>query len=786
MYCSDNYGTITTDTAPRSSGVLALWIHGERLHVLENDGVAFQAIRRLRPVHALVLLLLEGGIELARLVDRVLLDVREAEAASSPIRALVLVVVHEVVALGLVQAHVRVVDEVAGAVADGGGHGYADEEHNWESAAVSGPEVEEALSGTRSLGDNHGATTGIAEPLVLLDSAGFGAQIFDNHSCTYQHHANRKPITTCITVVTLPQTAPSLTKLFIGALVLESLVDRVLLDGGETAALGLPLGTLLLVVVQKVVALGLGHAYVRVGHEMSDAIAESSGHGKAHEHDDGEGAAVSGPQVEKPFGSARSLGNHCVTESSCDATVKRVYPKLANCRMNSPGTAQPLQASKWRWCIVPTGNRRLDGRHQALQKDNLPVYAGPRFAHKHFSDPVERQAASASVKSQQRRANAFRIATPRYSYFVSHLPPVVGFAASEATIDGYSDLIGSRPNYAQGGSQAFIFNAADHYPTRTFQRTSAAASFPPALQSPPKPREYVVVVMRALMSSPPGLEARGSCLPLSPTRIIFDLLHRVPLAAGTVPSSDPNRRSEEGSSKRVALPPPLPAPKLPSQPPDRRTHGVPAEGQGGPVRAGGVLLPAGAHARAHGRGPVHPAGEAQAPRARRTPRAPADAILPNYQDPPRWIKDDLIEACVLCGVEFDLLKRKHHCRGCGLVFCGRCTAHFDRVVKFGLVEPVRLCNNCASTAQTENVFYEKFLPLLEAGDLFSKYGLLRKRHVHLKFVRAKNLLQYQKFDPESRSYEGDIKAIPLDDITDNGNNARPVQPLNGRTVTRYN
>ncbi|GMF58525.1 unnamed protein product [Phytophthora fragariaefolia] len=151
---------------------------------------------------------------------------------------------------------------------------------------------------------------------------------------------------------------------------------------------------------------------------------------------------------------------------------------------------------------------------------------------------------------------------------------------------------------------------------------------------------------------------------------------------------------------------------------------------------------------------------------RRAPGDDPDAILPNFQDPPRWVKDEFVEACVLCGAEFDLLKRKHHCRSCGLVYCGRCAAQFDRVVKFGFVEPVRLCVGCAGTAKTENVFYDKFLPLLEAGELFSKYGLLRKRHVLLQFVRAKNLLQYQKFDPESRSCEGDIKAILLDDITD--------------------
>ncbi|KAE8877788.1 hypothetical protein PF005_g22031 [Phytophthora fragariae] len=153
-------------------------------------------------------------------------------------------------------------------------------------------------------------------------------------------------------------------------------------------------------------------------------------------------------------------------------------------------------------------------------------------------------------------------------------------------------------------------------------------------------------------------------------------------------------------------------------------------------------------------------------RTRAAAPAPTDAILPNYQNPPRWVKDELVEACEQCGVEFDLLRRKHHCRSCGLVYCGRCACHFDRVVKFGLVEPVRLCSSCAGSAATENVFYEKFLPLLEGGDLFSKYGLLCKRHVLLQFVRAKNLLQYQKFDPETRSYEGDVKAIPLDDITD--------------------
>ncbi|CEG49989.1 zinc finger protein [Plasmopara halstedii] len=142
------------------------------------------------------------------------------------------------------------------------------------------------------------------------------------------------------------------------------------------------------------------------------------------------------------------------------------------------------------------------------------------------------------------------------------------------------------------------------------------------------------------------------------------------------------------------------------------------------------------------------------------------AILSNHQSPPRWVKDEFVEACMHCNVEFDLLKRKHHCRGCGLVYCDRCTSTFDRVVKFEFMEPVRLCTTCATMAKIENVFHEKYLPLLEDGDLFKKNGVLRKKHVFLQYVRAKNIFQYQKLNIETRACEGDIKAILLDEITD--------------------
>ncbi|GAB9472334.1 Zinc finger protein [Globisporangium polare] len=147
------------------------------------------------------------------------------------------------------------------------------------------------------------------------------------------------------------------------------------------------------------------------------------------------------------------------------------------------------------------------------------------------------------------------------------------------------------------------------------------------------------------------------------------------------------------------------------------------------------------------------------------PSIEQSVVLAGYQAPPRWVKDEVIDACSLCSDAFDLFNRKHHCRGCGLVYCKACASNSDRVVKFGFLEPVRLCNTCVSQATLENEFYEKHLPLLEAGDVLNKYGLLRKRAVQFKFIRSKSILQYQRIDMELRQFHGEIKAISLDMVT---------------------
>ncbi|CAH0554729.1 unnamed protein product [Brassicogethes aeneus] len=62
--------------------------------------------------------------------------------------------------------------------------------------------------------------------------------------------------------------------------------------------------------------------------------------------------------------------------------------------------------------------------------------------------------------------------------------------------------------------------------------------------------------------------------------------------------------------------------------------------------------------------------------------------------PPIWIPDTEAPKCMSCGANFTVVKRRHHCRSCGKVFCARCSSNSIPLPKFGHVKPVRVCNNC--------------------------------------------------------------------------------------------
>lgn len=70
------------------------------------------------------------------------------------------------------------------------------------------------------------------------------------------------------------------------------------------------------------------------------------------------------------------------------------------------------------------------------------------------------------------------------------------------------------------------------------------------------------------------------------------------------------------------------------------------------------------------------------------------AIIP--QDTPGiviWTNDDEVKQCTLCKNDFTLLRRRHHCRSCGRVMCGKCGKEATCEQLFG-PKPQRMCTIC--------------------------------------------------------------------------------------------
>ncbi|KAK2499743.1 hypothetical protein MC885_017532 [Smutsia gigantea] len=66
----------------------------------------------------------------------------------------------------------------------------------------------------------------------------------------------------------------------------------------------------------------------------------------------------------------------------------------------------------------------------------------------------------------------------------------------------------------------------------------------------------------------------------------------------------------------------------------------------------------------------------------------------DLEDPPEWVPDEACGFCTACRAPFTVIRRKHHCRSCGKIFCSRCSGHSAPLPRYGQVKPVRVCTHC--------------------------------------------------------------------------------------------
>ncbi|XP_075400730.1 lateral signaling target protein 2 homolog isoform X2 [Tenrec ecaudatus] len=66
----------------------------------------------------------------------------------------------------------------------------------------------------------------------------------------------------------------------------------------------------------------------------------------------------------------------------------------------------------------------------------------------------------------------------------------------------------------------------------------------------------------------------------------------------------------------------------------------------------------------------------------------------DFEDPPEWVPDEACGLCTTCKAPFTVIRRKHHCRSCGKIFCSRCSSHSAPLPRYGQMKPVRVCTHC--------------------------------------------------------------------------------------------
>ncbi|KAJ2943563.1 hypothetical protein O0L34_g16672 [Tuta absoluta] len=69
----------------------------------------------------------------------------------------------------------------------------------------------------------------------------------------------------------------------------------------------------------------------------------------------------------------------------------------------------------------------------------------------------------------------------------------------------------------------------------------------------------------------------------------------------------------------------------------------------------------------------------------------ADTELARY-----WMPDDISRECYECATRFSALRRRHHCRVCGQIFCSRCCSQRVPGQIFGCAGGLRVCNYCCN------------------------------------------------------------------------------------------
>jgi len=116
--------------------------------------------------------------------------------------------------------------------------------------------------------------------------------------------------------------------------------------------------------------------------------------------------------------------------------------------------------------------------------------------------------------------------------------------------------------------------------------------------------------------------------------------------------------------------------------------------------------------------------------------------------PDKWIPDKDASECMTCGKIFSYARRKHHCRLCGHVVCGKCSQNRMKEPRLTSEKKIRVCDGC----------FDKFAPSYLVKP--SKQVSGQATSLNREFSYPKNEGSYQSFDSGPEPLDSHIETIP--------------------------
>lgn len=124
--------------------------------------------------------------------------------------------------------------------------------------------------------------------------------------------------------------------------------------------------------------------------------------------------------------------------------------------------------------------------------------------------------------------------------------------------------------------------------------------------------------------------------------------------------------------------------------------------------------------------------------------------------PPRWMDDGAVKDCCGCYRQFNFVRRRHHCRACGKVYCENCVRHFRIIPTISETTPVRCCNDCVAIMDIQETS-KPVSPQKRSGrpSAFSidseQFSLPSGKRSSMKFRYSRPSISYDQYHPKFKS-----------------------------------